>query len=593
MALLNPVLLTQQSTAKLPRGLLLGMVAVYALSGLIGRDPWSGDDALGFGQALALSQNQGAVALQSVAGEALATEGPLWFAIVAAFIKALFFIPPHLAVKVPLVLAIWGTISALWYAIYYLARTPAAQPLALAVGGQPLPTDYGRAVADGGVLLILATLGVALRLHELSTELAQLLCLSALVLGASVAMYKPKLALYLSATALFCLGANRGVWISALACAWCAVLCTQPAWRSYRRGLPLLLLAAVAGVAAPFALAYALGQTAYVQALWAWNTHVIGWLGWARLNWLGSNIAFLMWPIMPFAAAALWRWRRYWRLPHIWLPATYSVVFSAGLLFNTDINDATTLTLVPGALILAAFLLPALPRAWMNAIDWFGVMALSFIAALIWFAWFAMSTGWPVPLSRNILRLAPLFDNGVNYLALGMGLAATAFWVFVVRWRVMAAKTVIWRAAVIWSAGSLMIWVLLTSLWMPWLNHTRTYRGVALELKAALKDHSQCVSPVRLDPPQRAVLAYFGEIIFEPKPLSELSSNAALGAEQAATHLDTPATVACNWLLEYDSLKRLSGAERPPYQPAGNWQLVWQGRRFTDKDERFRLYQRR
>jgi hypothetical protein len=45
-------------------------------------------------------------------------------------------------------------------------------------------------------------------------------------------------------------------------------------------------------------------------------------------------------------------------------------------------------------------------------------------------------------------------------------------------------------------------------------------------------------------------------------------------------------------LLEYASLQRLSDMRRLPYLPDGNWQLKWEGRRFRDRDERFRLYHR-
>jgi hypothetical protein len=195
----------------------------------------------------------------------------------------------------------------------------------------------------------------------------------------------------------------------------------------------------------------------------------------------------------------------------------------------------------------------------------------------------AMTLGWPPVFAKSVLRLAPGFDTSLQWPALLIGLSATVFWMFVVRWRVLSAKTVVWRAAVVWSAGSLTLWVVIGSLFMPYANHIKTYRSVALELKAALKDHSQCVSPVRLGLPQRAVMAYFGDIIFEPQPLQIATNQQAENAP-----IDTPVNVACNWLLDYTPHTVLA----EPYLPQGNWTLTWEGRRFRDKDERFRLYQR-
>ncbi len=563
------------------------MLVAYALSGFIGRDPWRGDDAIGFGMALSIAQGHGAEQLQAVAGAGLAMEGPLWFAIVGAFIRALNFLPAHIAAGVPVVLCTLLAAYSLWYATYYLAKTPAAQPLALALGGQPKPIAYARAVADGAVLLLLATFGIALRMHEINAQTAQFALLCGLMLGAPLSLYKPVPATAITCLVLVLLGSTTGLLGVLPAIVWLAVLATLPAWRVLRYALPLFVLSGILGFALPFALAYLLGQHAYITALWLWNISSIGLIPWPRLGWLLSNLPFFAWPAVPFAAAAIWRWRRYWRAPHVWAGVSYLAVFFAFMLCRTTVNDAVALSVLPGALVMAAFLLPALPRSWMNAMDWFGVMALSFAVALFWLIWVAMTLGWPPVLAKSVLRLAPTFDTSVQWFALLVGIGATLFWIFVVRWRVLSAKTVVWRAAVVWSAGSLVLWVVIGSLFMPYANHIKTYRAVASELKIALKDHSQCVSPIRLGLPQRAALSYFGDIRFEPQPLQIATDSLADNAP-----IDTPVNVACDWLLEYSSLQRLSRMERLPYLPNGNWQLKWEGRRFRDKDERLRLYQR-
>jgi hypothetical protein len=219
-------------------------------------------------------------------------------------------------------------------------------------------------------------------------------------------------------------------------------------------------------------------------------------------------------------------------------------------------------------------------------------------------------------------------------LAVVIASLATLFWLFVVRWRVLAAKTVVWRAAVIWSAGSLTVWVLIGTLFMPWLNHVKTYKPIALALKTALTEQqasinrelaaqaaqnpkrrkkahilkqvqvspSACVSPLRIGLPQRAVLAYFGEITFEPQPLSSGTTSMTYADDQAdQAPIDIPDTVACDWVLEYSTAyakHTKSTMENLPYladntdAPEGKWVLRWEGKRFIEKDERFRLYQR-
>ena len=65
------------------------------------------------------------------------------------------------------------TLLATWYGVYYLARSPQAQPVPFAFGGEAHPTDYARAMADGGLLALIACLGLAQLSHETTPALAQ------------------------------------------------------------------------------------------------------------------------------------------------------------------------------------------------------------------------------------------------------------------------------------------------------------------------------------------------------------------------------------------------------------------------------------
>src|SRR5262249_22040103 len=53
-------------------------------------------------------------------------------------------------------------------------RGPQAQPVPFAFGGEAKPTDYARAIADGGLLALVACLGLAQFSHETTPSLAQL-----------------------------------------------------------------------------------------------------------------------------------------------------------------------------------------------------------------------------------------------------------------------------------------------------------------------------------------------------------------------------------------------------------------------------------
>jgi hypothetical protein len=65
-------------------------------------------------------------------------------------------LPLDAAAHIPFAGLLALTLFSTWYGAYALARTPAAQPVAFAFGGEAQPADYARAVADGGLLALLA-----------------------------------------------------------------------------------------------------------------------------------------------------------------------------------------------------------------------------------------------------------------------------------------------------------------------------------------------------------------------------------------------------------------------------------------------------
>jgi hypothetical protein len=87
---------------------------------------------------------------------------------------------PPLAARLPFALLLALTLALVWYTTFHLARTEAAQPVPFAFGGEADPVDYARAMADGAVLALMATLGLLQLGHETTPELAQLFAVSLL-----------------------------------------------------------------------------------------------------------------------------------------------------------------------------------------------------------------------------------------------------------------------------------------------------------------------------------------------------------------------------------------------------------------------------
>ena len=170
----SPAIIAQSAVRRLPRWALLLFCAAYIFPGFLGRGPWKNEDIAAFGVMRELSSSAGNWLQPQLLGQATGFDAlvPYWLGALAIWL--LPFLDAATAVRIPYMALLALTLVATWYAVYYLARSPQAQPVAFAFGGEASPVDYARAIADGGVLALIASLGLAQFSHETTPALAQL-----------------------------------------------------------------------------------------------------------------------------------------------------------------------------------------------------------------------------------------------------------------------------------------------------------------------------------------------------------------------------------------------------------------------------------
>ena len=173
---MKPVRLPAAATNALPRWAIFALCLLYILPGLIGRDPWKGDDAASFG--IMWTMAHGGLhdwLWPHIVGMPMPEEGPLAFWLGAICIKLFgWLLGDPMAARISTgVFFMLGAVS-VWYTTYLLGRRLEAQPLKLAFGGQPEAKDFGRTLADGALLIYLGCLGLLVRSHETSAETLQI-----------------------------------------------------------------------------------------------------------------------------------------------------------------------------------------------------------------------------------------------------------------------------------------------------------------------------------------------------------------------------------------------------------------------------------
>lgn len=572
-ARLSPARVSAAAAAPLPRWALFGLLVVYIAAGMFGRDPWS-VDAAGFGVMWTMAH--GALSdwlLPNVVGQASTGDGPLAFWLGALAIKLLGpLLGDPLAARLANVLWFAVATMALWYATYRLARREDAQPVAFAFGGEAAPRDYGRMLADIAVLLLLGTLGLVARMHETGVEAAALACTALLLYGLAVALDRPWPGTLVAAASLGALALARGpvaaLWLlpAALAALWLTV----PAPR--RAALPIALVAGAVSVFLLWPLAALLAdveaRSGYFDAWRLAQRAAVDLPTGTDLMWLLRNGSWFTWPLWPLAAWTIYAWRHGLRAAHVLIPGLTVVVLLAGSLTAAPAQDAWLVQMAPGLVILSALGATTLHRAVDDLLDWFAVAVFTLFAVAVWAYFVAMTTGTPPKMAHSVLRLVPGYEPQVSWPAVALALAASGAWLALVVWRLRARPPMMWRGAVLAAAGLVMLWLLLTLLFLPAINFNRTYAPIAARIAERLAQEGAgdaCVASRGLSAGHRAMIAFHGRIRFEH-------------ASDAAP---------CEYLLQRQPRRSL--IDDPP---GPEWVPLWEGRWPARPDEVFRLYRR-
>lgn len=542
----TPAIVSQRAAQRLPRVALLLFCAAYVLPGLFGRDPWRSADMSAFGYMLNMARGTTDFWHPTVAG--LPADGGLFAYWLGATFIQLFgsMVDPALAARLPFALLLVAVLILTWHTCYHLARTEAAQPVPFAFGGEAHPVDYARAIADGALLALIATLGLLQLGHETTPELLQMAAAALFTYSLAASNFrsiKPRLAV-LAALALM---AGSGAPSMAVCFGLVGLgVCLLSGHDQTRRFI--IWVAAALIVAVVIATAF---------GAWTWRVRPT-----SSAPQVLRLFAWFTWPTWPLVAWTLWRWRSYLMYRHIAVPLSTALVAVAASIAMGGSDRALMLGL-PSMAVLAAFALPTLRRGVASAIDWFSVFFFTACGIGVWVFYAAMQTGVPAKPAANLDKLVPGFNAQFSWPGLIVAIGGSLAWLWLVRWRTGRSRVALWRSQVLPASGVALCWLLLMSLGLPLLNYARSERPL-VERLSRLVPQTECIRALGL-------------------PRHELAALEALGGYRV--YADAYGDSApCNFLM------RLGGNDTPP-APAG-WVLIGRERHPTDRHEYRYVYRR-
>ena len=556
---ITPAIVTQGAVRRLPRWALLLFCVAYVLPGFIGREPWKNADMTALGYMFEMAQGGTSWLSPRLVGQPPEFDAllPYWLG-AWAMQAAPRWIPADFAARIPFIALLVLTLLATWYGVYHLARSPRAQPLPFAFGGEAQPTDYARAIADGALLALIACLGLAQLSHETTPSLAQLGFTALTFSGLAALPYRlvlPALAVAAGMAGMALSGAPAmGVLFALGGAVLHLVNAPNDAASEHRgsRGAILVFLLALAG-----------GAIAAAFDTWHWRLGAAA--GPAR-EWTSVSrlILWFTWPAWPLAVWTVWQWRRQLGQRHVALPLWFALV-SLTTTWLAPNPDRALLLALPALATLSAFALPTFQRNVSALIDWFTLLFFSGCALVIWVIWISMMTGVPAKPAANVAKLAPGFVPAFGLPAFLVALLATLAWVWLVRWRTSRSRDALWKSLVLPAGGAALGWLLVMTLWLPALDYARSYVPVVNGITRRM-DTPGCVEVVGLTRPQVAALRFHGGL--------DLRSGTLPGT--------------CPWLVASQDIQASLKMVLQPKQ----WTLVATVRRPTDAKDNLLLYRK-
>lgn len=524
------------------------LALVLLLPGLVGRDPWRGDDAEHFGVILQLLQ--GGSWLTPTFQSEVWNQSPLYY-----WVNALIAWPFSLFLSLPDAARIGNLfwVGTTLYALYQAALTT-------------LSNDDARVLP----FLALSAPGLMLSAHETQPDLAIMTGYALFFWGASRLCFE-KVSPGSLLTAL-------GIGVTLLS----GGLCITLPLISVLLGLFLIkprlrlntLIALMLGLLIGFswfihAAAFGEPQTAnfadaLFEAIWPVTTlRNLSELPSATLSFV-KLLAWATWPAWPIAAWTFWRRRlTFWHRETI-IPLA---VFFGALAFDVMSvapRPSKSLVLLMPMLLLATASVTHLRRGAANMLDAFTLTLFTFTAAFVWLGWSAIHFGWPSHLSETVTRLEPGFRTPLTVVAPAVAFLLTIGW-FVLMRNIPRSPV---RGIQHWFAGITLIWALVVALWSPWLDHGMTFNRMAAQLNQQISAPG-CIATYKVSDDARAALSY------------ELN--------RAMPRSAIPPGKICRWLLTE------TPGNQSDVKPPKAWEAatkIWTGHRRGNRAERYTLYYR-
>jgi 4-amino-4-deoxy-L-arabinose transferase-like glycosyltransferase len=543
-----------RTTKTVPLILVIALFFLWISPGLVGRDLWKADEPYSFGLVNHIVKTNDWV-VPTLAGEPFMEKPPLFYMTSAGFARLLSpWMKLHDAAR--MATAFYMALTALFIGL-------AAREL--------LGTEH----IGIAVVVLIGSAGLQETAHKLITDVAMIAGLVAALYGLAVSLRRHVLGGVLIGTGAGIGFLSKGLLAPGLIGVIALVLPLVSAqWRTrnYVRTLAIAFVAALPWfIIWPLAL-YLRSRELFME--WFWYENLGRFLGYSHVGrtfspaYYAVNLPWFALPSLPIAFWALWNNRRTWREhPGILVPLVAFLVMFVVLSLSSSIRNIYALPMLLPLALLAAAGAGSFPVRAKSAVNRFSIGFFGFSACALWVGWIVSVSGFPSGLAHQLYRLQPDYTPVLNGLQLAIACLYTLLWLALV----FRSKQFVQQYLINWTAGMVLSWGLLMTLWLPWLDAGSGYGPLLTSLRAKLPANERFVMTQGLGESERALLEYYTGVLPQ--------------------RIEQHGVKDCGFLL----IESGSKPDAPP--PGRDWQVVWERWRPSKPEglpkERFVLLQQK
>ncbi|MDO4433649.1 MAG: glycosyltransferase family 39 protein [Alysiella sp.] len=352
-------------------------------------------------------------------------------------------------------------------------------------GNKLLGQGLGRTV----VLILMGSAGLLFPAHFIHAAIVPFAAIGLIFWGISIATKQVFFAAILSAAGWILIGQSMG-WLVA-GTAWLVILLCgfSPLWRSKRFSV---FFGVASAITLPFAILLPLVLFFTQNALFTHyiQHHIWGAFGGTAhfqagfaLHYYATELLWFAFPALPLSLWTLSRGgthtRAYGILLLLWLGA-----FSLVLTFLPVRDQDNLMLLLPALALLGAAQLDNLRRGAAAFLNWFGIMTFGFAALFLWVGFIAMNYGFPSKLAERAAYFSPYYTRDIAIFPVLCALLFTPMWLIAITRRHIRGR----QAITNWAAGTTFIWVLLMTLFLPWIDAAKSHRPIVQQMQNALPE---------------------------------------------------------------------------------------------------------